>query len=198
MRASSIAVVATLSTAALCAAGWSFGSGFWKTARGASQAPPDPIATVTAGHRATLFDIPPLRNPVLAMAVHTNLPDDEIVFGVVHAGRVIAYQRAALADVAAHVVHSDIGLKSVVVTHCPRNSCTRVFLAEPGNSPDMRLGGWRDDQTMDLIVGSQRLSQQSHEIPLAELPHIETTWGQWKRQHPETLIYRLPRPPAGS
>jgi hypothetical protein len=192
MRVSSIAVVAMLSTAALATAGWGFTSGFWRSARGASKASPPQVSIGAAAHRATLFDMPPLRNPVLEFAAMANLPDEEIVFGVAHAGRVVAYQRAALADVAAHVVHSDIGLKSIVVTHCPRNSCTRVFLAEPSKSPEMRLGGWREDQTMDLIVGSQRLSQQSGEIPLAELPHVETTWGQWKQQHPETLIYQLP------
>src|SRR5690606_18840859 len=98
MRASSIAAVATLSSVVLATAGWAFAAGFWKSVRGTSKAPPAQVAKGAAGHRATLFDMPPLRNPVLTLAAKTNLPDEEVVFGVAYAGRVVAYQRAALAD----------------------------------------------------------------------------------------------------
>lgn len=197
MRARLLAAAAMLGCVALVTAGWGLASGLWPSARGndsrgTSEAPSTGVPGATGLHRATLFDMPPLRNPAAATVAETDLPDDEVVLGVVHAGRAMAYQRAALAEVASHVVHSDIGLQSIVVTHCPRNSCTRVFLAEPSKSPEMRLGGWREDQTMDLIVGTERFSQQARDIPLAELPHVEATWGQWKRRHPETLIYRLP------
>jgi Protein of unknown function (DUF3179) len=142
------------------------------------------------------LNIPPLQNPPAVHADQAGLPDNEIVLGVVLEGQARAYQRAALANMHAHVVEDAIGTRTIIVTHCSRNLCTRVFIADPGDSPDVRLGGWRADQSMELIVGTQRFSQQSRDIPLAEFSFEEVTWAEWRRRHPDTSVLRMqPRSP---
>jgi hypothetical protein len=150
---------------------------------------------------AILLDVIPILNPPLVSADQADLADDEPVFGVVMGDEPRAYQRAAFADVPSHVVHDSIGAHSLIVTHCPRDACTRIFVSQPGKTPEVRLGGWRHDQTMDLIVGRRRFSQRSREIPLDEYAFVEVPWAVWKRRYPTTSVYRLPRikadaPPA--
>jgi hypothetical protein len=142
------------------------------------------------------LNIPPLKNPPAVHADQAGLPDNEIVLGVVLEGQARAYQRAALANMHAHVVEDVIGARTIIVTHCSRTLCTRVFIADPDDSPQVRLGGWRADQSMELIVGTQRFSQQSREIPLTEFSFVEVTWAEWKGRYPDTSVLRMqPRSP---
>jgi len=140
---------------------------------------------------AMSIDVPPIERPVLVPAADARIDDESIVIGIVVDGEPRAYLRDAFAlGPLNHIVRDTIQSTSVAVTHCDRILCTRVFMSrDPSNPWSIRVGGWRDDQTMDLIVNGSRFSQKSPLIPLADIPFSEATWGQWRQKHPDTLIY---------
>jgi hypothetical protein len=45
---------------------------------------------------------------------------------------------------------------------------------------------------MELIVDGKRYSQKFPQLPLAEIPFSEATWGQWRKKYPDSLIYLGP------
>lgn len=137
------------------------------------------------------MDIPPIDRPVLVPAADARIGDEAIVIGIVVGGEPRAYLRDAFAlGPHAHIVRDTIQSTAVAVTHCDRILCTRVFVSkDPAQTLNIRVGGWRDDQTMDLIIDGSRFSQKSTLIPLADIPFAEATWGQWRQQHPDTLVY---------
>lgn len=140
---------------------------------------------------ALTVDIPPIERPVLVPAADARIDDDAIIIGIVVKGEPRAYLRDAFAlGPFNHILRDTIQSTPVAVTHCDRLLCTRVFASQDPSRPlNIRVGGWREDQTMDLIVNGNRFSQKSPVIPLADIPFSEATWGQWRQQHPDTLIY---------
>ena len=139
-------------------------------------------------------DVDPISNVELIPATEILLADDEVVIAVAAFGETRAYVRRALQGYPErHVVHDELGSTPVAVTHCERTGCTRVLTAkDAGSLLNVRCGGWLPVQEMALLVGSQRYAQSSPDLPLADLPFIETTWKAWKQQHPNSLIYAGP------
>jgi hypothetical protein len=157
---------------------------------GGKQAPPSTV-TASARYMPLRMDVPAIENPPLEYAAEVALDDEAIVIGVVVNGEARAYLRDAFAmNPRLHVVTDSVDSTSLAITHCDRNGCTRVFtgpeLTEPGS---IRVGGWRVDQTLRLIVNEQEYSQTSPEIPLAEVPFLELPWGMWRELFPDTLVY---------
>jgi hypothetical protein len=137
------------------------------------------------------YDLPPIQRPVMLHASDVNLQDGHIVIGVLVNAEARAYLRDAFEVVVRrHVVLDSVQSRSIAVTHCDRSRCTRVLASPRPNEPlDVRVGGWRSDQTLALLVQGKEYSQKSSEIPLDEIPFTETTWRIWRKQHPDTLVY---------
>lgn len=152
---------------------------------------PIQLPLLRKGFPALSMELPVMRNPVLVPAAETDLEDEAVVIGIVVNGEARAYLREAFELLPEHHVVADtIQSRSIAVTHCDFQRCTRVLAASQPDQPlDIRIGGWRDDQTMELIVDGRKFSQKSADIPLAEIPSSETTWGQWRKEHPDTLVY---------
>jgi hypothetical protein len=156
-----------------------------KTVAKLDQTPPLPL------HMPLRLDVPAIENPPLEYADEVGLEDDAIVIGIVVNGEPRAYLREAF-DMSPnfHVVTDSIDSMPVAITHCDRLRCTRVFtgsqLEEPGS---IRVGGWRTDQTMALIVQEEEYSQKSAEIPLDDVPFLELPWGMWRELFPDTMVY---------
>lgn len=138
--------------------------------------------------------LPPIQNPTFVFADEAPLLDDDIVIGVMVDDQSRAYLRDAFDDSpAAHVVHDQLGSKSVAVTHCDRQRCTRVLGVDLGTPLEVGVGGWNaDENTMELLVSGERFLQTSPDIPLDEVPFVETTWGLWRTIYPDTLVYVAP------
>jgi hypothetical protein len=137
----------------------------------------------------------PVKEPVFFAAEEAPILDDEIVIGLLVGDEPRAYLRSAFdQDPSAHVVYDRLGPLAFAVTHCDINRCTRVLAAPEGEQLDVRVGGWEmRDRSMVLVVDGKRYLQASPDIPLADVPHLEMTWGLWREMYPETQVYLSPR-----
>ncbi len=142
-----------------------------------------------------------ISRPPVVPAGGADLREEAEVVGVTAGGRSRAYALAALAPITGHVVNDRVGEVPVVVTFCDRTNCLRVF-AGPAGAADLgaAVAGWdgRPGETGLLLrVGPQVYRQDTGE-PLAggEAPFPfrgaaaeRTTWGRWRRAHPDTDLY---------
>ncbi len=142
------------------------------------------------------LDLPGIRTPQLVPAGNANLGDEELVIGVVVEGISRAYLRKAFDGHEHHVVNDLIGIAPISVTHCDLTRCTRVLTQQQASDEQplgIRIGGWDHEyKMMMIIVNEKRYLQFSPEIPLLDVPFSEVTWGEWRREHPESLIYLGP------
>jgi hypothetical protein len=131
---------------------------------------------------------------------HT-LRDDTEVIGVSVDGRHRAYVLDALRPAAQHVYNDLLGDTPVTVTYCDLAECVRVFtgperkrrleLAVGGSHPSGQRrmvlwfrAGLYEQETGQLVRGTT-----AGRLPLDELKYLRTTWGEWKRRHPDTDVY---------
>jgi hypothetical protein len=156
----------------------------WQTTGSFTQSVEDISSRMT-------FDKPGVVNPLVFNAMDAKLPDDELVIGVTVNGESRAYLRGAFERLSTrHVVNDVIGSIALTVAHCDRTGCTRVFAKEAAKGPlDVRIGGFTVDDGLFLIYDGQRYPQTAADIPLDEIPYVETTWRQWRLDHPHTLVY---------
>jgi hypothetical protein len=146
--------------------------------------------------REVLVDAKPITSPEFVEADYAPIEDDEVVIGVLIENEPRAYLRDAFDDHPAnHVVLDRVGSLNIVVTHCDMNRCTRILAGAEGKQPAVRVGGlgWTgNEREMLLLVEGERYVQSSLEIPLEDVPFVETTWGLWREVYPETLVYVRP------
>lgn len=143
--------------------------------------------------------IPPLRNPLHISAEEADyLSDSDIVFGVAINGEVKAYPKRILAW---HEFFIDnFGEDVIAGVYC--TLCGTVIAYD---SKDFNLGTsgflyksnklMYDQATQSLwntVEGKPVLGPLSGEnIALESHSVVTTTWGEWKKQHPETLVLSL-------
>ena len=149
---------------------------------------------------------PPAVRPAAAQ-----LPDDAPIIGVTIGKRARAYALTAFSNVRDHVLNDLLGGGALTVTHCPRTGCTRVFtVPERGRPLAIAVGGWAGkggsepdhNSVLLLQIDGVRYYQDSGEAlrALGTIPYVEadfdrTTWGEWRRAHPETDV--VPGPALG-
>jgi hypothetical protein len=147
--------------------------------------------------------IPPLRNPDMIRASEADyLADDNIVFGLAINGDVRAYPRRILGW---HEMFVDkVGGQSVIGVYC--TLCGTMILYNTtidGVEHQMGTSGFLyrsnklmyDQATQSLwntlwgkpVVGP--LARE--EIALERMSVVTTTWGEWRRRHPDTQVLSL-------
>jgi hypothetical protein len=114
-------------------------------------------------------------------------PDDEHVIGVEVNGHACAYLLAGMNDIDQHIVHHELGGQEFTVTYCDKSECIAVY-DKAGTTAEIRNGGF-SGETLWILYDGQRFEQDAEEIPLKSFPSVKTTWGEWKQQHPETMVY---------
>jgi hypothetical protein len=127
--------------------------------------------------------------PIAVPANFAATSDDAQVIGVGVSGHWRAYCISEMQTPPMHVINDVVDGMPVTVTFCDANNCARVFTnRETSNRPlDVGIGGfWRDG--MLLHVADRNFSQSSPDIPFYDLEFDLTTWGKWKRAHPQTDI----------
>ena len=182
--------------------------------RGDNDSPP-PLVFPTSAARASGpitrpapidsdLESPGISRPAVVSAADAALDDAEPVIGVSIGGRHRAYRVAALAlDRTSHIVNDVLGDVPVSVTHCDIRGCTRLFTADAPDEPLAISQGGLKEGKMVLKWDGRRFDQETgtpldsngSPLPLASLPAEETTWGQWRREHPDTDVYVEPPPP---
>jgi hypothetical protein len=150
---------------------------------------------------------PGLRLPPTRSAAEAGLAEDAEVIGVCVRGRARAYGIAALSGGPEfHVVNDLLGGRAVTVAYCDIRSCARVFTATSSDAPlDVGFGGLNERMVPILQVdnvdyaledGKNLSHPQGPPLPYPRLEHERTTWGEWRRAHPDTDVYVSSPPPS--
>ncbi len=151
----------------------------------------------------TVNGIPPLKSPKhIPASAATYLQDSNIVFGVDQGGEARAYPKRILA-------WHELALDRVGGTDITLVYCTLCGTVIPYNS---RVGGMTYTfGTSGLLYNSNKLmfDRETHSLwssldgtpvigplvgtglHLSLLSVVTTTWGEWRRQHPETTVLSL-------
>lgn len=160
-----------------------------------------------AGRPVELLQLHPVRKPLVSPGDLTWLPEKAPVIGVSAGNRHRAYAISAFRNIDDHVVNDVIGGVPVTVTYCNRTGCTKVYTSPSGNQPlEVAVGGWvgppgsGSDGVMLLRVGSNYYLQDTGEqlsgwtpFPYPEIEFERTTWGKWRKAHPDTDVVTGPR-----
>jgi hypothetical protein len=144
-------------------------------------------------------DIPAVVRPSTVPAASADLGDDEEVIGVEAGGRPRAYAIRAIRHPRFHIVNDLLGGVPVSVTYCVKTDCTQVYTG-PGDAPlAIAQAGLRQGE-MVIRVGDVQYEHRTgraigapasaHAFPYESSPWTRTTWGEWKRRHPATDVYR--------
>jgi hypothetical protein len=140
-----------------------------------------------------------INDPVIQPAALAGLADDEPVAGVCLEGKYRAYSlRAMRGHPRNHVVNDCLADHPVSVAHCDRTACTAVVRGDKGASRlNLAFGGWYEGQMFLRANGSFIYSVATLEpavagtrpFPFTPLEFEETTWGAWRKAHPDTDLY---------
>jgi hypothetical protein len=142
--------------------------------------------------------IPALLTPRFVEAVEaTFLRDDDRVVGVHEGATAKAYPLSILNW--HEVVNDQIGERPVVVTYCPLTGSAVVFDREVDSAVlTFGVSGrlyesnvlLYDHQTESLWsqLHARAVTGPKTERALTAIPAVETTWGRWRRLHPDTRV----------
>jgi hypothetical protein len=146
--------------------------------------------------------IPPIDRPryVCAAEAAGFLDADDVVFGFERAGVVKAYPQKVL--VWHEIVNEEIDGEPVSVTYCPLTGSTVAFRgrARSGDGGTLTFGTTGKlvnsnllmydrptDSEWPQILGTAITGRHRGQV-LEEWPTVWTTFGRWRRRHPETLV----------
>lgn len=142
-----------------------------------------------------------------------SVPDSAAVIGVVIGGEARAYVLDALAT--HEIVNDRVGGRDIAVTFCTLCQAGIVYLRDT-ITPPVNLGtsGWlyqsnklmfdrRTESLFHQLTGRAVTGRLGREdVVLTAIPAPSTTWGEWRRSHPETSLVAGTRyrdyPPAPS
>jgi hypothetical protein len=166
----------------------------------------DSSVPIAARRRVSQPDFfPGVRLPPMRAAAEAGLADDSEVIGIRVGGQARAYRIAALSGGPEfHLVNDVLGGRPVSVAYCDRTRCVRVFTEPAGNHP-LELGfvGWVEGigpilqmagVKYTLEDGKNLTQPQGPPLPYPRLQYERTTWGEWRRSHPDTDVYVIPPP----
>jgi hypothetical protein len=145
------------------------------------------------------FLAPGVREPDVVAGDCADLPDDEPVIGVDLGSRSRAYVVAAMAPMANHVVNDVLADHPLTVTYCNKTGCVHAFTGIRDGPLDVWVGGFMDQ--MMLRFDGRFFWQNTGKFvdpaaaateggpPLVTVPHTLTTWGAWRKEHPQSDVY---------
>lgn len=135
------------------------------------------------------LDFPGIVQPELEDVADVGLTDPTPVIGIEVDGAAVGFVIEKMKDPKAHIVNMNFDQKkSVSVTFCDLADCVRVVSAASDKPLELHVGGLDIDQQMVYLFKGERYGQMSADLPLEDYPFQRTTLGQWKKQHPKTLI----------
>jgi hypothetical protein len=171
------------------------------------------LATVGAAEEATnrdrsdYTDMPahgfPVRvDPVIVPAAKASLKDVDMVIGVVRGNEVRAYPVNLMYGPDKEAVNDTLGGTRVVTTWCPIAHSAGVYVRDVAG--EAHVFGVAGAERGTLILYDKETGSEWSQIvgsglrgPLAggrleKLPITFTTWGKWKKLHPDTTVYAMP------
>jgi len=146
--------------------------------------------------------IPSIDHPTFvdASAVDHFLPDEDLVFGLYYEGEARAYPAMIL--VWHEIVNDIVNGKPVLVTYCPlcyaSAAYERVIDGEPVEfgvsgklyQSDLVMYDRKTDSYWSQILGKAIVGELAGR-ELTRIPIDQTTWGVWKKLHPDTKVLSM-------
>ena len=114
--------------------------------------------------------------------------DDVEVIGIEVDGTFRAFLKQGMSELDQHMVHVTQNGKRLTIVYCNMTNCTRIFVPAEMSTGEIRIGGLIKNQ-MAIEVQGKRYRLDDDQIPLEQYPLTETSWGEWKKAHPDTEIY---------
>jgi hypothetical protein len=144
------------------------------------------------------FFAPGIDRPPIKAAGEARVGDDEPILGVEIDGRARAYLIGAMSDKYRHVVNDVIGGRPVSVTYCDIRNCAVGFTGgRPGEPLALSQGGLFSGG-MVVCVDKDEYAQETRKpvgrgvetpaFPYETMPLTRSTWGEWRRRHPQTDV----------
>ncbi len=145
----------------------------------------------------TPFIVEGVSNPEFVTAEQCGLQDPARVIGVVINGQARAYPLVRLSAMVDHVVNDNIIDEEgknfpFTITYCDMTDCVRVLQSEydtTANSLEISTLGLLD-KGLALKWKDKDFKQMADVDGLKDVPYVRTTWGEWKAEHPESLVYK--------
>lgn len=132
-------------------------------------------------------------------AAMNNLRDQDLVIGVVVNNKPKAYALSAVHAPDKHVYNNMQGDAPVTVTFCDLADCVQVFTRDGADKPlDVKIEhGASKDRKMVIKVDGKLYHQSTLEsadpsatpFPLKTVPFTRTTWGEWRKLHPDSELF---------
>ena len=137
-------------------------------------------------------EMEPIVEPEVLPVHQAELADDEMMIAIEVDGQHRAYLISDLSQPGSHVVNDMVAGLPVSITYCGNTDFARVF-SNPGKDQpiELRTAGWMDQQ-LALYLGRGHENQHLHDdpsIPLDDHPFMRVSFGNWRRQHPDGLVY---------
>lgn len=125
----------------------------------------------------------------LMSSFEIDFADETPIVGIERVGKAVAFAIDGLRGPKRHIVNLMIGNKPVSVTYCDKVDCVRALTTDSQSPIPLRVGGMDINDQMVVILNNTRYGQSSLALPLTDFPFERTTWGKWKRQHPDSKIF---------
>jgi len=151
---------------------------------------PDLAAVLDPNQKALIVTVPAIHATDFVSASDAQLPPEAEVIGVIVGDQPRAYLLQGMATIDYHVVNDMLNDTPIAVTYCNQSECVQVFTSKDGSKTPLELQvGGRIGKNMMIADHGQRFFQKQKIKPVVEYPSERTTWGQWKKEHPESDIY---------
>jgi hypothetical protein len=153
------------------------------------------------------YDHEGVANPRIADSASAEMmKDQEEVLGVEVDGKARAYRLSVMRDITKHIVNDQINTLPISILYCDISDCSRVFAGRRADGPlPIRQAGVMDGEMIVKISGVHYRQSSGESVagpeeaptdalrrlsfPYRSFPFSRTTWGDWKRRHPETDVY---------
>jgi hypothetical protein len=135
------------------------------------------------------YDLPGVDNPELLDSREAPIADETKIVGVEINHEAYAFSLATMDAETHHIVNCLDGETPFTVTYCPMADCVRVLTRENSELIPLRLGGLNDQDMMVVLLEGIRYDQNSTGLPLKDHAYSRTTFGEWKKLHPQTKVF---------
>jgi len=137
--------------------------------------------------------IPSIDEPRFIAASEADLDDGDKVIGLAHEGVVRAYPHSILVN--HEIVNDEIAGENVAVTYCPLTATAQAFrtgtttLGVSGRLINSNLVMYdRDTGSLWPQIIATAIDGERQGESLDEIDVVWTTWGQWRKLHPDTEV----------
>lgn len=133
--------------------------------------------------------LPGLINPSTVEAETAPVDDGEEVLGLSVDDAHRAYLLSSFNLIGQKIVNDVVNRVPVTVTYCRVNQKGRVFTSDiRGENLELDLYAWEKGELV-FELNDEPFPMFDENAPLDDYAFVLTTWGEWKKRHPNTDIY---------